>query len=119
MLIVCKQKLVFMDMVIAVTVTKDGEPIFKTMLPGFVGEDASYAVPRSYAMMPDRKFASVVSTAGGCLAKVAAKGGELRIIVPAAALPAAADDRTQDLAVTVDISDCDVNYSPGLMLIVR
>ena len=116
-----QQHLVFMDTVVKVNVIEDDETRFTTLLPAFTGQDVSYTVPRSYALLPWLKFATVESVTDGAGAQTAQDGDELRVTVPASVLPTAVDGVTQDLTVNISVTSKGPTPTPktGLLIIVR
>ena len=110
-----------MDSVVTINFYEGEDLIFKTMLPGMIGEDAGYTLRSEIPYVAPTVFATASADVPGVVARVADKGANLEITVPASVLPAADESETQDLTVNISVTSKEPTPAPttGLLIIVR
>ena len=105
-----------MDTVIALTLTRNGDSVLETLVPGVDGEAATFTVNAFDIFPTGTSFNEATPDVDGVTAQITNGGQTLVITVPASVQPAPSDSETKEMSLGVAVvagsqSDCNVTVT--------
>ena len=105
-----------MDTVIALTLTRNGDSVLETLVPGVDGEAATFTVNAFDIFPTGTSFNEATPDVDGVTAQITNGGQTLVITVPASVQPAPSDSETKEMSLGVAVvagsqSDCNVSVT--------